>query len=206
MKKIFFLALAAGLLMSSCGGKTTKKESSNDETKPCSTKLEQLIGTVGPGTAMHSLQLCQMGLKTDTVWIAIGDSTDVKNANLVIGNLVEVLCKPCADGELVALSIEGNQTYAEAIGDWTTPDPGNSKQQMGVQLDIEGVASSINMHTLVYKSWQLTQNPGEVILIGESIGSGQTFEFADTARIYKKDGQLMMGFKGNDLPYTKQAN
>ena len=206
MKKLFFVTLIAGLLLSSCGGKGPKKDAGKDGSKPSSIKIEHLIGTVGPGTAMHSLQLCQMGLKTDTVWVAIGDSTDVQNANLVIGNLVEVLCKPSKDGELVAISIKGNQTYAEAIGDWTTPDPINSKQQMGVQLDIDGIASSINMYTLVYRSWQLTHNPGEIILIGESIGNGQSFEFADTARIYKKDGQLMMGFKGNDFTYTKQTN
>ena len=77
---------------------------------------------------------------------------------------------------------------------------------MGVELDIDGAASSINMATLVYTSWQLTQNPGEIILHGRSIGNVQTIEFADTAKIYKKDGVLMLGFKGKDFNLVKQAD
>lgn len=204
MKNLFLFTLMLIFMLISCGKKASKTVVESPYTLPA--HLEHLIGTVGPGTAMHTLQLCQLGMKTDTVWIEINDSTNVEHANLVIGNLVEVLCQTEKDDNLVALKIVGNQTYADAIGSWTTPDPINPAKQMGVELDIDGVASSINMATLVYTSWQLTQNPGEIILHGKSIGNIQTIEFADTAKIYQKDGQLMLGFKGKDFNLVKQVD
>ena len=146
MKNLFLFALLSIFLMVSCGKKTPKNVVDTPHALP--THLEHLIGTVGPGTAMHSLQLCQLGMKTDTVWVEINDSTNVEHANLVIGNLVEVLCKTEKNDNLVALKIVGNQTYADAIGSWTTPDPINAAKQMGVELDIDGAASSINIHNL----------------------------------------------------------
>ena len=164
------------------------------------TKTDTVYGLVGPGTAMHSLELCKIS-PADTLWFAIDDSTDVKEANLVIGNRVEVIYKGCKD-EKVAIKIVGDATYANAVGEWTMPDPIAPDKVMGVNIQVEGVASSINMATLVYKSWELTSDKDIIILHGESIGTGETFSFSDSARISKDDKTLTMF--GTKVVYTKQ--
>ncbi len=171
-----------------------------DSAKCDHSKTDTACGLVGEGTAMHSLQLYQIVPK-DTVWFAINDSTDVKDANLLIGNLVEVVYKGCKD-EKVAIKIEGNATYANAIGEWTMPDPIAPDKVMGVNIAVEGIASSINMATLVYKSWDLTSEDDLIILHGESIGTGETFSFSDSARISKDDKTLTL--LGTKVVYTKQ--
>lgn len=203
MKKLVFV-IAATALITGCGKKATHPTIAASETTKA-IKVDQLAGTVGPGTAMHTLQLCMAGTTPDTVWIAITDSTNVKNANLLIGNAVEVVALPGADGSYIGVSIVGNQTYAEAVGRWTYPDPINPKGVLGVQIDVEGKASSINMATLVYDKWALTNTPSEIVLYGKSIGNGQTINIADTALIVQNtDGKLQMAFKGAGFPFVKQ--
>ena len=123
--------------MCSCGNKTSSSKQDD-----C-TKTDTLCGVVGPGTAMHSLQVCQTN-PMDTTWYAIDDATDVANANLLIGNPVEVVYKKTAEGN-TAIKITGNATYAAAIGQWTMPDPIAPDKGMGVNIEVDGVASSIEI-------------------------------------------------------------
>lgn len=203
MKKLIFMVAALSLL-AGCGKKTAQPVSHDEDTAKA-IKIDHLTGTIGPGTAMHTLQLCINGTSPDTVWVAITDSTNVRNANLLIGNAVEVAAIPGRDGSYIGLSIVGNQTYTEAVGRWTYPDPINAKNVVGVQIDIEGKASSINMATLVYDKWALTNTPSEIVLYGQSIGNGQTINFADTALIVQNtDGKLQLAFKNGGFPFVKQ--
>ena len=43
--------------------------------------------------------------------------------------------------------ISADRTYAEAVGRWTVPDPIAPAKVMGVELQTEGRAQSINMAT-----------------------------------------------------------
>ncbi|MEG2282558.1 MAG: lipocalin family protein, partial [Rikenellaceae bacterium] len=45
-------------------------------------------------------------------------------------------------------------------------------------LNADGTASSINMSTLVFKTWAFDN--GQLLLSGESIGNGVTINFTDT--------------------------
>lgn len=126
-----------------------------------------------------------------------------ENANLVIGNLVDVVYKK-EGRENVALKITGNSTYVNALGNWTSPIPGQSGVE-GVSLAIGGKASSINMHTLVYKQWGLTDVNNQLLLTGESIGNGVSIQFVDTATISQTaGGQWVMNIVGKDVSYTKE--
>lgn len=62
------------------------------------------------------------------------------------------------------------------VGSWVEPIPGMEGVQ-GVKLEPDGVASSINMSTLVYNSWTLDN--GLLYLSGQSIGNGQTVDVND---------------------------
>ena len=74
----------------------------------------------------------------------------------------------------------------------------------GVEIDINGKASSIRMATLLFKSWELTENANQIILHGESIGTGETFAFSDTATIKKVDGELTLHMQGTGVTYKKE--
>ena len=204
MKNLCLFSLIVMLGVSSCGKKENKTEEQPVTEAPTRIHIEKIAGIVGPGTSMNVLQLYVPGTPGDTLWIEINDTTNTANANLLIGNTVEVLCEPESGNQLVALSISGNQTYAEAVGTWTRPDPVMPDKVMGVQLDVLGKASSINMATLVYESWHLTKQPGEIELMGKSIGNVQTIDFVDTARIFQKDGKMILAFKGSEFELTKQ--
>lgn len=187
------LLIACVLFSFSCTSKT--------KTSTCTeTKTDTIFGLVGDGTSMNTLEVYSIPAN-DTVWFVIDDSTDVKDANLLIGNLVEVVYNDTKENK-VATKIVGDATYADAIGDWTMADPIAKDKVMGVSLQVNGVASSINMATLVYKSWELSGEKDMIILKGESIGTGETFNFTDTAKISKDDKTLTL--LGVNVVYTKQ--
>jgi hypothetical protein len=66
-----------------------------------------------------------------------------------------------------------------------------------------GIASSVNMATLVYKNWK--QEGDQLILAGNSIGNGQTIEFIDTMKIKKITADsLVLDNRGMEIRYAKQ--
>lgn len=69
------------------------------------------------------------------------------------------------------------------VGSWVQPIPGQENKMQGVKLEKGGKASSINMHTLVYESWDLDGD--KLILSGKSIGNAQTIQFSDTLIVDK---------------------
>lgn len=78
----------------------------------------------------------------------------------------------------VFMACESNK--ATITGTWVEPIPGMEGEQ-GITIDEGGIASSVNMATLVYESWK--QEGDKLFLKGKSIGNGGTFEFTDTMRI-----------------------
>ena len=95
-------------------------------------------------------------------------------------------------------------TYAKAIGKWTMPDAIDSTKRMGVELQIEGKAGSINMATLPIESWELQGEADKVILKGRSIGNGQTSDYTQTATIVEKDGKTFLSLDGTETMLEKE--
>ena len=181
-------------------GACTNKDKSSKEDATC--KTDTIYGLVGPGTSMHSLQVCQIH-PVDTLWFSINDSTNVADANLLIGNMVEVIYKKEKDIN-IAKTIIGDATYVNAVGNWVMPDPIKPDDVMGVNIEIDGKASSIRMATLLYKSWELTKKENQIILHGESIGNNESFAFTDTATIKKVDGELTLHMQSTGVTYKKE--
>ena len=82
----------------------------------------------------------------------------------------KMLATTLLTGLLAACS--GNS--ASVTGVWIEPIPGMEDQVQGIKLEEGGIASSVNMATLVYKNWK--QEGDQLILAGNSIGNGQTIE------------------------------
>ncbi len=197
MKKLFAcIALTIGIgIIISCSHKNESNHQSNRNQK------DTIYGTIGSGTSMHELQFCQTH-PTDTFFISIVDSTNVADVNLLIGDPIEVIYYK-KDNIKIAEKIIGNKTYEEAIGQWTMPDPIDTTNVMGVNIEVCGKASSIRMATLVYKSWKLTNTENMILLNGESIGNGVSFAFTDTAYIDNKNNNYTLKIKDTNIVYTK---
>ena len=109
-------------------------------------------------------------------------------------------------GEVAFIDVEHalDPTYAEAVGNWTMPDPIDPDGVMGIRIMVEGEAQSINMATLRYTSWELQGEAGKILLKGQSIGNGQTIDFTETATIAKDaDGIYTLTIESNGAVYTK---
>lgn len=89
------------------------------------------------------------------------------------------------------------------VGSWVEPIPGMEGQVQGIKMEEGGKASSVNMATLVYESWQ--QDGDQLMLTGKSIGNGQTIEFTDTVTIKKLTADsLVLDNRGMEIRYAKQ--
>lgn len=84
---------------------------------------------------------------------------------------------------VVILSACSSKSGTDITGSWVQPIPGQESNMQGFTLEKGGKASSINMYTLKYESWERKGN--KLILTGLSIGNRQTIPFSDTLSIEK---------------------
>ena len=75
---------------------------------------------------------------------------------------------------------------------------------VGIKLEENGEASSINMHTLIYKEWE--QQGDQLYLTVKSIGNGIEIEGVDTLKIDKltPDSLVLSSNYGYTLEYVRQ--
>ncbi|WP_300698196.1 lipocalin family protein [Bacteroides sp.] len=106
---------------------------------------------------------------------------------------------------VMALAACGGKKNAESIvGSWVMPIEGQPGQVQGIKMDAGGEASSINMATLVYKSWE--QKGDDLFLAVKSIGNGMEIEGIDTLKIEKltADSLILSSNYGYTLRYVRQ--
>lgn len=139
-----------------------------------------------------------------TVTFSTMDADKSEADGLLIGAPVVVDYKGELKEGAAATKVATDPTYAEAVGRWTMPDPIDSEGVMGIEIEIEGAARSINMATLVYTAWELQGEAGKILLKGRSIGNKQTIDFTQTGTIAKDaDGKYTLSIEGTDTVYTK---
>lgn len=89
-------------------------------------------------------------------------------------------------------------------GQWTEPIPGSDDPSavQGFVLNEDGTASSVNMATLLYKSWDRV---GDLLFLsGESVGNGVTIAFTDTLLVTKCTADsLVLSRGGYQAEYTR---
>jgi hypothetical protein len=75
-------------------------------------------------------------------------------------------------------------------GSWTSPIDGMDIFQAGFTLNADGSAKSINMATLLYRSWK--KKGSQLYVTGESLGNGQVIPFTDTFSIADEGGKTIL--------------
>ena len=97
----------------------------------------------------------------------------------------------------------GSKAPATVVGSWIMPINGQPGEVQGIKLEENGEASSINMHTLIYKEWE---QQGDLYLTVKSIGNGIEIEGVDTLKIDKltPDSLVLSSNYGYTLEYVRQ--
>ena len=89
------------------------------------------------------------------------------------------------------------------IGSWVEPNPINELEVQGFELRADGSAASINMFTLLYKSWWSLDD--SLFLVAQSIGNGNTSTDTLSYQIIKCDeDSLLLGNGMQTLRMTKR--
>ena len=92
-------------------------------------------------------------------------------------------------------------TETALVGSWIEPNPIDSTQVQGIELQTGGMAQSINMATLLYKNWSLSDQ--KLVLVAESIGNRTSsidttsYEIVkiDTDSLVLKNQELMLRYR-----------
>ncbi len=100
-----------------------------------------------------------------------------------------------------------NSKRAELIGKWVQPIPGQENEKQGIELRDNGIAVSINMHTLLYEQWKVSHDT--LFLWSRTVGVAQPSASSDidTLLIQKLDHKSLtvvslIGDQKNNLAQT----
>lgn len=94
-------------------------------------------------------------------------------------------------------------TNSDISGTWIQPVPNMPNITQGFTLNPDGTATSVNMATLQYDTWELNGN--ELKMTGRSIGNGQTIEFSEIYTIEKLTPDTLILQNGDmTMTYTRQ--
>lgn len=162
-----------------CGGKTSKQTIDNP--------VSGIILDATMNTVMIEAN------NGDTLRFSTMDADKSEAHGLLIGDSIQVFYtgKPDSKTSVSATKIivKHTETLSDKLmGKWVAPVEGMPDMVEGMDLKENGIASSVNMATLVYEKWATTSingNQDGLILSGKSIGNGLTSEFTDTLKIDK---------------------
>lgn len=185
MKQLAYLSICSVLLLSSIA--SCKKSTAS-----------QVISGIVYEASMNNITLITN--QGDTVNISTMDADSQKVPGVLLLDSVKVTCiDENVDGNQVLkaedLTITVHSPYFYIQGEWVEPNPVNAQEVQGFVLNQDGTARSINMATLVMKSWNLEGK--ELMLQYQSIGNGQTIDDTDTLNVVKLNADsLVLSRKG----------
>ena len=162
--------MVAGIMMlGSCGGGSKPQQSMVYEED--STDIEDVVprdktiyGLCGPATAMNTLEvLTDSG---DTLHLSI---TTAQEAGQVFGGL--------QSGDRLAIMANADKTVATKVinlntllGDWVMPDPLDGSAEVGIRIKEGGIAESIEMTNIYYRTWKIFNGNLEIQAVREGGG------------------------------------
>lgn len=129
--------------------------------------------------------------------IIIGDNALIKYAGQI---------KPVTFAKSITVT---STPISRIAGIWIEPIPGMEDKVQGIELIRGGKAKSVNMNTLLYKSWTLDGPDADgyytITLNGRSIGNDTSFDFSEEYRVdkYSRDS-LILSAGDVKLKYKRQ--
>ena len=125
-------------------------------------------------------------------------------SSLVACNNEQKQDNPTETSPATSTTVEKPAPSGKLAGKWVQPIPGQEPAMQGFQLNPDGTASSINMHTLIYDKWELKGDT--LILWNHTTGVKVESNSIDTNVVkHITDSTLILtGRNGMEFSYTRE--
>ena len=179
MKKLVFLSVAmTAMMMLSCGGNSHQAEREED-----TVDVNDLIRD-------HTLYGLCGGIPSASVLKVITDSGDTLTLNVTRAQSDHKMLGSIKVGDRLAVMTNKNQTEATEVininlllGDWVMPDPLDGSDEIGIRIKEGGVAESIEMTNITYRTWRIFNGQLEITLIREGGGQSEETNFFEILKL-----------------------
>ncbi len=180
MKKLLFLSVAlATVMLLSCGGGSRHQAEREEDTVDVNDLIRDhtlygLCGSIPSAT--------QLKVVTDNGDTLTLDITPAQNNHKMLG-AVRV-------GDRLAIMTNKAQTEATQVininyllGDWVMPDPLDGSDEVGIRIKEGGVAESIEMTNITYRTWRIFNGQLEITSIREGGGQSEETDYYDILKL-----------------------
>ena len=190
MKKTLFFGIMAAVVLSigGCGNKQQQNyDDYRDTTEVDVIDKPTIYGVAANTTTGDTLKL--VTVNGDTLVI---DITKAHKDMKVIGKIQQ--------GDRMVVVSDPNKKYGEIVinqnmllGDWIMPDPIDGGTNVGISIKEGGVAESIEMTNITYRTWKIVDGQLEIISIREGGGQEEEVNYYDITKLtadslsYKND-------------------
>ncbi|MEG1611131.1 MAG: lipocalin family protein [Alistipes sp.] len=136
----------------------------------------------------------------DSICLSTMDADPAMVPGVLIADSISVVYKDTLDMKVVTeLTILRKSPYFYIQGEWVEPNPIDAAQVQGFNIKQDGSVEMINMATLSYTHWDFDLK--DLILQGQSMGNGQTIDFADTMNVVKLDADTLILSKNGEVVF-----
>ncbi len=170
MKKclIFGMSIAGMMMLGSCwggnGGNKEQNYGASEDSTSVETAIQQdrtIYGFCGDGTAMNTIEMI-----TDSGDTLSLSSTVAQEAGQVFGGLeVKDRLAVLVNEDKTAVTRVINTSTL--LGDWVMPDPIDGSAEVGIRIKEGGIAESIEMTNILYRSWRIVNGNLELTSVRE---------------------------------------
>ena len=197
MKKLVFLSVAlATVMLLSCGGGGSHQAEREEDTVDVNDLIRDhtLYGLCGAiPSASHLMIVADNG---DTLTL---DITPAQNNRKMLGTV--------RIGDRLAIMTNKSQTEATEVininyllGDWVMPDPLDGSDEIGIRIKEGGVAESIEMTNITYRTWRIFNGRLEITSIREGGGQSEETNYYDILKL----SQDTLIYKTIDKPQDEE--
>ena len=197
MKKLLFLSVAiAAVMLLSCGGSGRSQAEREGDTVDVNDLIRDhtLYGLCGAIPSASVLKVV-----TDTGDTLTLDVTRAQENQKMLGTI--------RVGDRLALMTNKKQTEATEVininlllGDWVMPDPLDGSDEVGIRIKEGGVAESIDLTNITYRTWRIYNGKLEITSIREGGGEAEETNYFD---ILKLTGDTLI-YKTLDKPQDEE--
>ena len=180
MKKLLFLSVAlATVMLLSCGGGGRQQTEFQEDTVDVNDLIRDhtVYGLCGAVPSESKLKVV-----TDNGDTLLLDVTPAIKDHKMFGSV-----RP---GDRLALMINKEQTAANEVinlnyllGDWVMPDPLDGSDEVGIRIKEGGVAESIEMTNITYRTWRIFNGKLEITSIREGGTEAEETNFFDILKL-----------------------
>lgn len=180
MKKLVFLSVAiAAVMLLSCGGGGRHQAEREEDT----VDVNDLIRD-------HTLYGLCGGIPSTSHLLVVTDNGDTLTLDITRAQMDRKMLGAVRVGDRLAVMTNKKKTEATEVininlllGDWVMPDPLDGSDEIGIRIKEGGVAESIEMTNITYRTWRIFNGKLEITSIRESSGEGEETNYYDILKL-----------------------